>query len=214
MNRASGGLVASKQRTRRLVAAVLAEVGAAHERAVEAHAGVLERGAVAVEALVGRRQPARAEHAADTAVAPLEQVRGGVPAAADVVDEDGVDAAVVGATVDGDDRDALAREAVEVRVARRGDGDDDAGHPLADGDVDVPGLLGDVLIGVAQHEAVAVGVGDVLDAAHDGCEEGVLDVGDDDRPDADLLAAQGLSRTERLVVELGDGPPDAFRLLR
>ncbi len=85
-------------------------------------------------------------------------------------------------------------------VGRR-HGDDDAGHAIGDGDVDVGGLLVEVLVGVAQHEAVVLALGDVLDAADHRGEERVLDVGDDRRPQRGALAAQRPGRPRRLVAQ-------------
>ena len=190
-----------EQRAGGPVPALLAEVGPAHQVPVLGQAPPLQRVAVAGQAGLGVAQAGRAGDAADPRGAAVEQMIGGLAGAEAVVDEHRVDRRAPGPPVDRHDRDARLDQRLERRLAGRGHGDDHAGHAVGDGDVDVGGLLVDVLVGVAQHEAVVLALGDVLDAPQHRGEEGVLDVGDDRRPQRGALPAQGPGRPGRLVAE-------------
>ena len=96
------------------------------------------------------------------------------------------------------------RRDVALRAVR---GHDHAGGLLADGERDVAGLLVLVLVGVAQDDGELAGEGGVLDAASDGREEGVLDVGDDQQPQARALAAQVAGEVVGPVAELQGSRP-------
>jgi hypothetical protein len=190
-----------EQRARGPVATLLAEVGSAHQRPVHTVATLGERVPVARQA--GRRvaEARRSRDAGDARGAAVEQVLGREPGAEAVVDQDRVDRGVLRPAVDGDHGDARVHQRIERRPGRRRHRDDDARHAIRDGDVDVGGLLVDVLVGVAQHEPVVLAQRDVLDAADHRGEERVLDVGDDRRPQRGALPSERPGRARRLVAE-------------
>ena len=145
-----------------------------------------------------------------------EEVLGGLAGAELVVDDDGVDVVLValGAPVDGHHGDAPLEEHVEAGVPGRRHGDHHAGHLLGHRDVEVGGLLLEVLVGVPQHQPVALGQGHVLHPPDHRGEEGVLDVGDDRRPHPGALLAEGARRSRRGVAELGGRLPHPWRPAR
>ena len=87
-------------------------------------------------------------------------------------------------------------------------GKDHAGHRVTDGDPEVLLFAHRVLVGVAQHDGVAAGAGDVLDRSrHDG-EERVLDVGDHHRDDLRGTGAQAAGVAVGHEAQLAGGEAD------
>ena len=145
-------------------------------------------------------RPDDAADEGDPPVAALEQVVGGQPAAEDVVDGDRALVGAGRAAVD------AARPARRARAAPRGAGESSAvgvmstpWTPLLGEHVEVRGLLGRPVVGVAQDDGQALGVRHLLDAAGDVGEERVGDVEDDqaDRAAASRRAGGGPTRCGR-----------------
>jgi hypothetical protein len=61
-------------------------------------------------------------------------------------------------------------------------------------------LLGVIVVGIAQHQAIAVGEGNILGTAHHPGEEGVGDIRNDHGDDVGLVPAQGASQLAGLVA--------------
>ena len=140
-----------------------------------------------VVALGAGRRVQRSGDEGDAAVTELEQVAGGGGGPAGVVDQHGVGRSRLRErAVDEHDRDPQRREALGGLgvVARRRQ--QQAVDPAAHRGQHVV-LAGGALVGVAQHDRVAGVVGDRFGPLHDGGEEGVGDVGDD-QPDGHRLA--------------------------
>ena len=97
------------------------------------------------------------------------------------------------------------RTDVGLRAVR---GHDDTGGLLGDGEVDVARLLGRLLVGIAQHDGELARHRRVLDAAGNRREEHVLDVGDDQQPQARALPAQVAGDVVGPVPELLGRRPD------
>ena len=95
---------------------------------------------------------------------------------------------------------------------RAGGGQDDAGDVLGDGELQIPGLLRRVLVGVAEKHRVPGFVRAVFDAAHEiGEERSGPDVRDDERPDAVVTEPEALCHPVRAVVQLLRCPSDLRR---
>ena len=76
--------------------------------------------------------------------------------------------------------------------------------------IDVEFLFGGVFVGVAEKDPKLALVGDILHPAHDGGEEGILDVRHDQADDVGPLRAQTARHTARPIAEIGDGVEHTF----
>ena len=202
-------LASPQERAGGRVAALLLEVRSTDQVGVGAAAVGAQRAPVAGQSLAGRARPGRSGEAGDARRPDGQEVLGGLPSAQLVVDHDRVDRIRVsaGPAIDGHDRDAPLQEHVEPRVAGGGHGDHHTGHLLGHRDVEVGRLLLEVLVRVAEHQAVALVPGDVLHAPDHRREEGVLDVGDDRGPHPGPLLAQGPGGAGGGVVQPLGGRP-------
>ena len=170
-----------------------------HGQGVVGAAGLADRLLDAVVPLLHLRQARRAADEGDPPVPALEQVLGGEPAAEDVVDGD---RALVGGrrpAVDEDDGHAAVAQRRQGGGEHGGRRDEDALDALLGEHVEVGGLLGLPVVGVAEDDGQALGVGRLLDAAGHVGEERVGDVEDDqaDGPAARRRAAGGPTRCAR-----------------
>ena len=86
-----------------------------------------------------------------------------------------------------------------------GGGGDDAVNALPQQDVDVVFFALQHFVGIAEHEAVAVGDQHVFNTAHDFAKEGIGDIGDDEPNDAGALGGQAARGHVRPIAERADG---------
>ncbi len=132
-----------------------------------------------------------------------------------IVADDGRDRAVVGVPVDQHHRHLAAAQVFDHLVVASGGGEDEAVH-LALQHV-LHHVLGMAIpaVGVADEDGVALLHQDRLGSGHDGPEEGVLDVGDDDAHRHGLVGAQPAGQRMGAIAEatgdLGD-PVDGVGL--
>ena len=120
----------------------------------------------------------------------------------DVVGDDRVGLRAGELPVDEDDVDAGVEERLEIGGRARG-GQDDAGDVLGDGELQIPGLLRRILVGVAEEHRVPGFVRAVFDATHEiGEERPRPDVRDDERPDAVVTEPEAACHPVRAVVQL------------
>jgi len=113
--------------------------------------------------------------------------------------------------VDGDDRAAPGDHRADVAVIARRD-EDDPGHVLGEGDVEVARLLAGIVVGVAEHHGEAGRLGAVLHCAGQRGEERILDVGDDEGDDLGVLPTQGARGAVGGVLERFGGRTHEARL--
>ena len=150
------------------VAAADEEVAVPDEPGVHRDAGLVERGAVPVDAGAAAQHVDRAGDDGDLAVAEAEQVAGGREAARPVGGADGRDArGLLAGGVDDDERDRPGLQLAALGGVEVGQDEDDAARAAGQHVVE-PLLAGPVRAAqLGEHDAQALGPGDGLDALDD-----------------------------------------------
>ena len=120
-----------------------------------------------------------------------------------VVDHDAVDRCCGQPAVDGHHRDAALGQHLDAGLLRRGWREQGSGHLLCRGHLEVAGLFGQVLICVGEHDGVSRELRLVFGAPHDGSEERVGDVRDDDAEHHRRPGAEATGRAVPAIAELG-----------
>ena len=158
--------------------------------ALRIEAGIGQRRDEAEAPVLALRDRQRAVHERDPAVAQLEEMLAGEPAAEDVVDDDGGDVAGRAAMVEKHERDAAVGQPFEIALVLARGVDDDPAHALPRQRVERAPLVGQQPVGVADHDRLAVRRGQVLGAAGDLGEERVPDVRHDQADERRLPGPQ------------------------